>query len=135
MKAITLWQPWASMVAAGEKTVETRCWQTPYRGRLAIHAAKYVVPNLPQDLRDRAEFVLRQRLDEFPRGAVVAIVNLYEVVRTEDYNPSAFRRVWGDFAPGRWAWKFTHIVAIDPPIPARGQQGMWEWNEVGYDAK
>ena len=135
MKAITLWQPWASMVAAGEKTVETRTWRTPHRGRLAIHAAKYVVPDLSHDLRDRAEFVLRQPLAEFPRGAIVAVVSLYDIARTEDWNPSVFRRMWGDFTPGRWAWKFTRIVALDPPIPARGYQGMWEWKEEGYHAK
>lgn len=40
MKIISLWQPWASLVACGAKRFETRSWKTPYRGRLAIHAAK-----------------------------------------------------------------------------------------------
>lgn len=40
MKALTLWQPWASLVALGVKTIETRSWSTSYRGPLAIHAAK-----------------------------------------------------------------------------------------------
>lgn len=39
MKAITLWQPWASLIAVGAKTIETRGRQTHYRGPLAIHAA------------------------------------------------------------------------------------------------
>lgn len=39
MKALTLWQPWASLVALGVKTIETRSWSTKYRGPLAIHAA------------------------------------------------------------------------------------------------
>ena len=43
MKALTLWQPWASLVALGVKTIETRSWSTTYRGPLAIHAAKRVV--------------------------------------------------------------------------------------------
>lgn len=38
-KALTLWQPWASLVALGVKTIETRSWSTAYRGPLAIHAA------------------------------------------------------------------------------------------------
>jgi hypothetical protein len=38
MKALTLYQPWASLVALGHKTVETRKWATTYRGPLAIHA-------------------------------------------------------------------------------------------------
>ena len=40
MKALSLWQPWASAIACGSKTVETRSWSTKYRGPLAIHAAK-----------------------------------------------------------------------------------------------
>jgi hypothetical protein len=40
MKALTLWQPWASLIALGAKTIETRSWSTKYRGPLAIHAAK-----------------------------------------------------------------------------------------------
>lgn len=40
MKAITLWQPWASLLACGAKGYETRSWATSYRGQIAIHAAK-----------------------------------------------------------------------------------------------
>jgi hypothetical protein len=39
VKVLTLWQPWASLVALGVKTIETRSWSTKYRGPLAIHAA------------------------------------------------------------------------------------------------
>lgn len=44
MKALTLWQPWAALVAAGVKTIETRSWGTDYRGPLAIHASAKKVP-------------------------------------------------------------------------------------------
>jgi hypothetical protein len=40
VKALTLWQPWASLVALGVKSIETRSWSTSYRGPLAIHASK-----------------------------------------------------------------------------------------------
>jgi hypothetical protein len=44
MKAITLTQPWATLVAIGAKKIETRSWATAYRGPLAIHAAKGLGP-------------------------------------------------------------------------------------------
>jgi hypothetical protein len=44
MKAITLTQPWATLVALGAKKIETRSWSTSYRGPLAIHAAKGLGP-------------------------------------------------------------------------------------------
>lgn len=47
IKAITLWQPWALLMALKEKEYETRSWMTTYRGPLAIHAAK----NFPKDAR------------------------------------------------------------------------------------
>lgn len=39
MKVLTLHQPWASLVAHGVKSIETRSWSTKHRGPLAIHAA------------------------------------------------------------------------------------------------
>lgn len=39
-KTITLWQPYATLVATGIKQYETRSWPTNYRGPLLIHAAK-----------------------------------------------------------------------------------------------
>lgn len=40
MKALSLHEPWASLVKEGRKTIETRSWQTRYRGPLAIHASQ-----------------------------------------------------------------------------------------------
>lgn len=40
MKAITIRQPWAGLIAVGEKVYETRSWPTKYRGPIAIHAGK-----------------------------------------------------------------------------------------------
>jgi len=31
MKALSLHQPWASMISDGRKTIETRIWRTNYR--------------------------------------------------------------------------------------------------------
>lgn len=43
-RAITLHQPWATLIALGYKTIETRSWSTRYRGPLLIHAAKSPPP-------------------------------------------------------------------------------------------
>jgi len=40
VKALTMTQPWAMLVALGENSIETRSWSTKYRGALAIHSAK-----------------------------------------------------------------------------------------------
>ncbi len=101
MKAISLLQPWATLVAIGAKHIETRSWSTPYRGPLAIHASAgkqfinmrgkdYICGDEPfcevlnaaatghaatwHDLKDAVGRPF------MPRGAVVAICQLVNVI-------------------------------------------------------
>ena len=46
MKAITIWQPWATLLPLGVKLYETRSWATSYRGPIAIHAAALKLPQV-----------------------------------------------------------------------------------------
>ncbi len=133
MKAITLWQPWASMVAVGLKTYETRSWPTTYRGPLAIHAAKYVVPDsqLPKLLIAEAEAWMDLSLADFPRGVIVATAHL-SICRRAENIPRDLRNHWGNFAQGRWAWLLSAVTAVDPPIPARGYQRLWNWDGTDW---
>jgi hypothetical protein len=34
---------------------------------------------------------------------------------------------FGNFAPGRAAWKLTNVQRFPKPIPCRGQQYLWDW--------
>ena len=40
MKAISIKDPWASLIAQGEKTIEVRTWKTSYRGPLLVCVSK-----------------------------------------------------------------------------------------------
>ena len=128
IKALTLWQPWASLIAGQVKEYETRSWATPHRGLLAIHAAKreptFVYGDLgvtPDDLPEPA-----------PLGVVVCLARLVDCVPSErlcadeGFEGSQEDRL-GDFSPGRYGWKLEIVEVYDPPIPARGAQGLWEW--------
>jgi activating signal cointegrator 1 len=53
---LTLWQPWASLISLGVKSIETRSWSTQYRGPLAIHAAAKVVYGPVGDYRAETWF-------------------------------------------------------------------------------
>ena len=76
MKALTLLQPWASLVAIGVKRWETRAWRTSYAGPLAIHASK----GFPDDARLLAhEEEMLGHLPSptaLPRQAVLAVVRV-----------------------------------------------------------
>ncbi len=129
MKALSLTQPWASLVAAGLKQWETRSWSTNYRGALAIHASK----GFPKWARD---FAFDEHEAEgipaplsLPRGAVLCIVKLKSVQRTELISPklSTLEKHYGDYEPGRFAWELELVELFDAPIPAIGSLGLWEW--------
>jgi hypothetical protein len=48
MRGLTLTRPWATLIAIGENSIETRSWGTLYRGELVIHSAK----GIPRDARE-----------------------------------------------------------------------------------
>lgn len=132
VKAITLHQPWASLIALGAKEHETRSWPTSYRGLLAIHAGKTL-------LYDEYDSVFVRAMAEagvadpkrLPLGAVVCVCELVAIYHTEDVFPYINRldSLFGNFEPGRAAWKLKVVEVFDPPIPARGKQGLWDWQK------
>ena len=146
MKALTLFQPWASLVAHGVKTIETRSWRPPrslYRQRIAIHAGKQVAsPNSLNSPTRRAVIELygEDWPERIPTGVIVATVllaNSAQVNRRDGQyvnfvgSPATSQLVadpYGDFGPGRWLWFLQHIQPVEPPIPAIGHQGLWEWD-------
>lgn len=123
MKAISLWQPWASAIALGHKTIETRHWHTIYRGPLAIHAAK----RFDRGQRKFAgeERALGRMPDRLPLGQIVAVCTLADVRPTEDLDVSGLERMYGDFHPGRFGWILTDIRPLPAPIPFTGRQGLF----------
>ena len=125
MRAISLWQPWATAIALGVKRVETRHWSTNYTGPLAIHAAKHWT-------RAEKEFASVERSlgrlpARLPFGAIVATCTLMGCRRTEDVDQqmAAIERIYGNYDPGRFAWFLTDIVALPEPIPFKGHQGFF----------
>lgn len=114
MKALTLTQPWATLVALGAKRIETRSWSTPYRGTLAIHAAKGF-PRWAKDACLEPEFAIELGSDVLPTGAVIATCRLISCLPTREL--------------GRWAWLLADVKLLPVPIPAKGALGLWDWND------
>lgn len=141
MRALTLTQPWASLVAWGDKRIETRGWWTAYRGALAIHAAKgfprWAATLCHDDPHFRDALIARgiPRLSALPRGAVVATCRLVACVPTDGLDASAWghlltprERVFGDYSPGRWAWVLGDVAQLPEPVPAVGALSLWRWD-------
>ena len=127
MKAISLWQPWASGIQLKLKTWETRSWATQYRGDLAIHAAKVFGPDEREFWQE--EYALGRLPQHPPLGCVLCVVTLVDCLPTETARELINREEmrWGDYYEGRFAWKLENLRVLVAPIPAKGMQGFWEW--------
>jgi hypothetical protein len=119
MKALTLHQPWASLIADKRKPEETRSRPWYYVGLVAIHAGQHV----------DEEYCTKFGYDAatIPRGAVVCIVNKYGCVQFP--SPLASPNPYGLFDAGRYGYLLKDVFKLSEPIPARGAQGFWNWDE------
>lgn len=138
MKGRTLWQPWASLV--GIKLIETRGWYTPYRGLVAIHAAKRWNADLARTTATNCAigeglaalgFVLPAgpgRSFPLPLGAVVAVAELWDCEEMTAGNIASLgerERALGLYAPGRFMWKLKNVRRLSEPVPCKGLQKLW----------
>ena len=122
MRAISLWQPWASAIAVGAKRVETRHWSTPYRGPLAIHAAKRKVvdeliyyhssPNwqgalAPLGWVGMSDAKLINAGYGLPFGAIVATCNLIDCRPSESFTQEELHARRGQDGETRENYKWS----------------------------
>jgi hypothetical protein len=131
MKALSLTQPWATLVVLGAKHYETRSWQTSHRGPLAIHATK-TFPPLAKALCSQEPFKSALAAGGFlswtdlPLGQVIGTVTLLDCHPVEELSPSEVERAFGDYRPGRWAWHLTAAQRLAVPYPFRGCLSLFD---------
>ena len=102
MKALSMKQPWANLIASGKKTIETLKWKTRYRGNLLIVSSKK--PNIE------------------PAGCAVAVVTLVDcrdmIIADEE---AACCRLY----PCANAWVLSNIKPVEP-FPVKGELGIFD---------
>ena len=139
MKALSLLQPYATLIAVGAKKIETRSWSTKYRGPLAIHSSKGF-SKLLKELCNKEPFktVLSKfgfNADNLPLGKIVATCNLVNCI---NMTPEFIGRVksakgyeidFGVYEVGRYAWILENVQPLAEPIPAKGKLSLWEWED------
>lgn len=110
MRALSVKQPWANLIASGRKTIECRTWATTYRGPIIIVSSK--------------------RPDIEPAGCTVALATLDDCTPLTEvdfpdafptYNRSEFEHDWSG---GIIGWRFSDIKQLHP-FPMKGQQGLY----------
>lgn len=144
MKVLSLLQPWASLVVLGHKKIETRSWNTKYRGELLIHASKGK-SKLGNELfmskiaKDATGWYFHD-YKCLPFGAIIGKVNLVDTFTTEEAihrmsyieyfknHPKEQEMAFGDYSPSRFGWLLSDPVVFNVPIPAKGMLGLWEFD-------
>lgn len=140
MMALTLLQPWASLVAIGAKRYETRGWWTSYRGPLVITASK----GFPMDCKRLAyknePFSSVLHAGGYTNvnsliavcGHALCVVDLMDCIRTQGYAPrfashppAEHEEAFGNYTTGRVAWITTNLRRLTSPIPVTGARGVW----------
>jgi hypothetical protein len=103
MRAISLKQPWANMIASGQKTIETRTWPTKYRREILIVSSKK--PPIE------------------PAGYAVAIATIIDCrPMTRDDEKAACCKLY----PGARAWLLADVRKLRKPFPVKGRLGIYE---------
>ena len=134
MKVLSLWQPWASLVAYELKEYETRSWKIYHRGLMGIASTKAEPKGECYDaLHCLREF---HEIDDalvpfemLPRGCVLCIVYVVGCYQTEHIRDGLSERelAVGNYDDGRYATRMELVERFEVPIPARGAQGIWDW--------
>lgn len=138
MRAITLWQPWASLVAIGHKRIETRSWSTRYRGPILIHAAKryppvHSVPGFGIYNQTDGVRMLRSsdgRWFDLPLGAVVAVADLDACAPMVDADKTLPTRPLPRIELG-WGATFIDSEGVHHPVEDR-ELGHFEEGRFGW---
>lgn len=158
MKVLSILQPWASLCVHTDnngkalKQIETRSWNTKYRGELLIHASKKVPtdPWLYDSIHSLAtELGLIRNWNHLPYGAIIGKVNLVTTgilcppysdhvgpfgIYFNDKGASFTEQemAFGNYEAGRYGWLFSDPVLFEKPIPAKGQLGLWNFDFENY---
>jgi hypothetical protein len=148
MKVISLLQPWATLVVMGAKKIETRSWNTKYRGEILIHASAGKKKEC-RDLCTDLSLPFRKHIEDFDKlsfGAIIGKVNLEWTAKTEILKERLCEKgniliehmmhsgeqelAFGDYSPGRYGWYVDNPVQFSEPIPCKGSLSIWNFEDV-----
>ena len=120
MRALTIQQPFASLIASGVKRVENRTWRTHVRERIAIHAGS-------------GKQWLRRWEGEMPAstpmGCIVAVAEIVACVHVSDLLSVPAELAWlrnHAHATGPYCWVLANVQELESPVPCTGSLGFWK---------
>lgn len=132
MKAISLIEPYATLIKNNQKKIETRSWKTTYRGELLIHASKAKTPKEWQNNKELMN-LLDAPISSY--GQIICKCKLVDCIKmTKEYIDKIkvekpIEYLCGIYKEGRYAWVLEDIKPITPSLYAKGNLNIWEWSK------
>ena len=131
MKVISIIEPWASLIKEGIKEIETRSWKTNYRGKIYIHASLKKVSKKDERINNLVSLLEDK---DFKYGHIIAEAELVDCIYMDEQFLKEIKEnnqeyICGEYSQGRYAWKLSNIKVLDKPIPAKGNLGIWNYND------
>lgn len=144
MKALSLWQPWASLWLSERKMHETRSWPVPRSAPrfLLVQASKTRKGTLDAERDPELRSIVEDEFGghwglDLPFGQLIGVVELIDCKATQEvYPPNQVHTgddyFCGNFEPGRWAWQRGRYHAFSQPRGWMGRQGLFDvpWDDV-----
>lgn len=125
MKALTIKEPWASLIINNYKTYEFRSWKTNYRGKILIHAGLSLEKN---ELKYFEDYNLNYQC-----GNIIGEATITDcILVTKEFNKKLLdinNKVYKNNHENLYAWKLENIVKHENPIPIKGKLGLWNYKE------
>ena len=125
MKALTIKEPWATLIVEGYKKYEFRTWKTNYRGKILIHAGKSIE-------KDQLKKFEPYHLN-YANGEIIGEAYITECIKVdESFNKELIKEnelVYGNTGHiANYAWKLENIKKYKEKIPCNGKLGLWNYN-------
>ena len=117
--ALSIRQPWASLIMSGKKSIEVRSWSTRYRGRLIVHAGRKA--------DDLAANYLGVKSEQY-RGGYLGAVELDSIKPFDRFSWSrerAYHLNPGPMPGDVYAWYFKQPRTFANPVPGSGKVGIF----------
>ncbi len=124
IRVLTVRQPHAGAMFTSPplKVWETRSWLTVFRGQLAIHAGQKFDECISEEMHD-AWYAWDASLRT--RGAIIGVVDVVDCVPTSKVSDES---EWGDFSPGRFAFRVENPRLLRKPVACAGRLGIWRYD-------
>lgn len=125
MKALTIKEPWATLIIDGYKEYEFRSWKTNYRGKILIHAGKSLEKNQAKKFK---EYNLK-----YSCGEIIGEADLVDCIKvTEQFDNELKKKnslVYRNNHIDNYAWKLENIKKYEKKIKVNGKLGLWNYEK------